>query len=131
MTQRTEETVGARIRRFRTDLGMSLSDVAERAEVAKGYLSVLENEESDAARRPSGATLLRVAAALGVTIADLIGEAPTSAGPALPPGLREFAEANDLPEADVHMLAQIEFRGRRPNSPEAWQFIYQAIRRSV
>ena len=34
-------------------------------------------------------------------------------------------------EADIEMLASIEFRGEKPKTPERWAFIYQAIRNSV
>jgi transcriptional regulator with XRE-family HTH domain len=130
-TTEEDEAVGARIRRFRDELGMSLGDLAERADVSKGYLSVLENEPPDGTRRPSGKTLHRIAQALGVTIGDLLGE-PLNATAALelPPGLQQFAEDHGLPESDVQMLAWIEFRGRQPRTAEAWQFIYQAIRMS-
>lgn len=128
MASSAAETVGARIRRYREELDLSLSDLAERAEVSKGYLSVLENDSGDENRRPSGTTLLRVATALGITIGDLLGESNDAAELAdLPPGLREFAEEHGLPETDIRMLAQIEFRGKRPRSAEAWQFVYQAI----
>jgi hypothetical protein len=48
-----------------------------------------------------------------------------------PPSLLEFAANHNLPEADVEMLAAIEFRGEQPKTAERWAFIYQAIRNSV
>jgi hypothetical protein len=45
--------------------------------------------------------------------------------------LIRFAEANDLTDADVEMLASIQFRGERPKTPERWAFIYNAIKTSA
>ena len=47
-----------------------------------------------------------------------------------PPSLLQFAKQAGLPEADIEMLAGIEFRGERPRTPERWAFIYEAIRNS-
>jgi hypothetical protein len=41
-----------------------------------------------------------------------------------------LAEEDDLPEADVMMLATIQFRGEAPATTERWRYIYQAIRSS-
>jgi transcriptional regulator with XRE-family HTH domain len=127
------ELLGERIRRFRDDLGLSLSELAQRAEISKGYLSALENEQPKANRRPSANTLIALSNALGVTFEDLLGEAieaiPRSGK--LPKGLVEFAKRDALPDADVEMLARIEFRGQQPKSADGWKFIYDAIRLSA
>jgi transcriptional regulator with XRE-family HTH domain len=123
-------SVGDQIRRFREERGLNLSQLAERSGVSKGYLWALENEPS--ARRPSAETLYAVARALGVTIADLMGRAVLSAPPAdIPDSLREFAEEEGLPEADVQMLASIQFRGEQPRTKERWRYIYTAISTSA
>ena len=49
----------------------------------------------------------------------------------LPQALIEFAEAEGLGERDKAMLAQINFRGKQPEQPEDWAFIWHAIRRSI
>jgi transcriptional regulator with XRE-family HTH domain len=123
-------SVGDRIRRFREERGLNLSQLAEHAGVSKGYLWALENDP--AARRPSAETLYAVARALGVTIADLMGR-EVLAAPAgdIPDSLREFAEEADLPEADIQMLASIQFRGERPRTKERWRYIYTAISTSA
>jgi transcriptional regulator with XRE-family HTH domain len=122
-------TVGGRLRRFREERGMSLSALADKAGVSKGYLSGLENDPS--ARRPSAKTLYAVADALGVTMADLLGRRLLSAAAVeVPDGLREFAAEAGLPEADVQMLASIQFRGEQPRTKERWRYIYTAIRTS-
>jgi transcriptional regulator with XRE-family HTH domain len=103
--------------------------VAPKAGVSKGYLSALENDPS--ARRPSAETLYAVAAALGVTIADLLGRRLLAEqAAAIPESLLEFAAEAGLPEADVRMLASIHFRGEQPRTKERWRYIYTAIRTS-
>jgi len=48
-----------------------------------------------------------------------------------PPSLLKYAKDAGLPEADIEMLAGIEFRGERPKTSDRWAFIYQAIRNSA
>jgi transcriptional regulator with XRE-family HTH domain len=123
---------GARIRRYRQERGLSLNQLAEQTGVSKGYLSTLENEQSSTtkSRRPSAETLYSIAKTLGVTMADLLGRKLLSTTPTEPPpdSLREFAEADRLPQADVAMLNAIQFRGERPKTVERWRYIYTAIR---
>ncbi len=124
------ETVGDRIKRYRTDKGWNLTQLAAETGLSKSYLSELE-AITDATKRPSGQTLYGIAAALGVTIADLLGQAvatiPTGERPE---SLLKFARERELPEADVEMLASIRFRGESPNTPERWAYIYDSIRNS-
>jgi hypothetical protein len=69
-----------------------------------------------------------LAKALGVTIADLLGERLTaSAEPGIDPALRELAEQDGLSQADVAMLASIEWRGEPPRTVRRWRHIYDAI----
>jgi hypothetical protein len=39
----------------------------------------------------------------------------------VPEGLREFAEEEGLPEADLQMLASIQVRGEQPRTKERWR----------
>jgi transcriptional regulator with XRE-family HTH domain len=118
--------LGARVRQFRTERGLTLSKLAERAEISKSYISAIEN---DAAPRPSGRTLYAIAEALGVTMSDLLGRRLlTEIDEERPESLQEFAREHHLPEADVRMLASINFRGGRPQTKERWAHIYSAIR---
>jgi len=124
-----EASAGARIRRYRQDRNLSLSQLAEQAGVSKGYLSALENDPDT--RRPSAETLYAIAKALGVTMSDLLGrKLLPAASTEIPPSLREFAEEEGLPEADVQMLSAIQFRGGPPRTKERWRYIYTAIRTS-
>lgn len=122
------EGLGERIRELRTRAGRSQADLARAADLSKAYMSELEG---DAGRRPSADVLLRIADALDVTIADLLGRpvAPES-DPDIPDSLRGFAEERGLDDEDVRMLARIRLREGRPRTKERWAFIYDAIRGS-
>ncbi len=62
--------VGGRVRRARAERGMTLERLSEASGVSVAHLSRLES----GGRQPSLATLLNVAAGLGVPVADLIEE---------------------------------------------------------
>jgi transcriptional regulator with XRE-family HTH domain len=125
-----DETLGQRIRRFRGDAGLTPSQLAERAAVSKSYVSSLESD-TEPERRPSADVLYRLAQALGVAMSDLLGR-PILVGPRpeRTAELLEFAREDRLPEADIEMLASIQFRGERPRTTARWRFIYEAIKNS-
>lgn len=122
--------LGARLRKRREERELTLSKLAENAGVSKSYVWSLENGRANA--RPSGRTLYAIAKALGTTMTDLLGQQllaePTRE---VPDSLREFAAADDLAEADVQMLAGVNFRGKQPDDVESWRFIWRAIRAGV
>lgn len=66
----TDDHLGKRIRHHREQQGLSLGQLAERANVSKGYLSALENQPD---KRPAAWTLYGIAEALGVNMYDLLG----------------------------------------------------------
>lgn len=111
---------------------MSAAQLAEAAQISRSYLSELENNKGDH-KRPSADKLYAIGTVLGVSMSELLGRplimAPTTAPP--PPGLAQFAEEYDLPDADVEMLASIRFRGETPQTSQRWQFIYNAIKTSA
>jgi transcriptional regulator with XRE-family HTH domain len=129
MSGKRREQLGDRIRRYREDKGMKLTQLADAAKISKGYLSNLENDPDH--KRPSATTLYAIAKALGVAMSDLLGEKLIIDHPNdVPKSLRNFADDANLPEADVAMLASIQFRGEKPRSKERWRHIYDAIRMS-
>jgi transcriptional regulator with XRE-family HTH domain len=121
--------LGARIKGYRQEKGLSQAELARQAGLSAAYLSELEG---GAGRRPSGRILLAIAEQLGVTVADLLGQAirPSSASQPLPEGLAEFAKQARLPAGDVEMLAGVRWRGDPPRSAKRWQVIYDAIQSS-
>jgi transcriptional regulator with XRE-family HTH domain len=122
--------VGQTIKRLRRESGMSLSELAARSEVSKGYLWKLERGEAE--MRPSAKTLYKIARALGTSMSALMGKAVLVEEPVkIPASLRKFAKEARLGERDEAMLAQVNFRGKQPERPEDWALIWHAIRRSV
>lgn len=122
--------VGQRIRQRRSELGITLTALADRAGVAKSYLSSLENGQGN--QRPSGRTLYRIAEALGTTMSDLLGtRLLVDPDHEVPAALREFAAYAGLSDRDIAMLAGINFRGQQPADRDAWAFVWRAIRASV
>jgi transcriptional regulator with XRE-family HTH domain len=124
------DQIAGRIRKRREEAGLSLGQLAEDADVSKSYLWRLESGSGQV--RPSGKTLYRIAGALGTTMSDLLGrEVLVDAPEDFPPSLIKFAQRNHLTPREQRMLAQIEFRGRRPQTMEDWEFLWNAIERSV
>jgi XRE family transcriptional regulator of biofilm formation len=61
--------IGVRVRQLRKERGLSITDLAERAGVAKSYLS---NIERDIQRNPSLLYLEKISAVLDVSVEQLI-----------------------------------------------------------
>jgi transcriptional regulator with XRE-family HTH domain len=119
--------IGDRLKEYRKSLGMSQADLARKSSVSAAYVSELE---SGLGKRPSGEILLRLANALEVTIADLLGQdiRPGDGDPPVPDSsLLEFAKERRLPRPDVEMLASIRFRGDPPRTSRRWAMIYDTI----
>ena len=121
-----------KIRHLREEKEWSLNKLAEIAGVSKAYLSQLEN---DVSKQPSAEILLKIASALGTTIADLLDK-PVRVHAKdfgeMPDGLRklinEQGETLDIREEDVKMLMSIRYRGNQPKTPEDWEHILRTIR---
>lgn len=64
------EAVGREIRRQRINRDLSQEALAERADLHRNYVGMLERGE----RNPSATTLVRLARALGIPVADLFRE---------------------------------------------------------
>lgn len=126
--------LGQKIRQLREENGLSLNGLAEEASISKAYLSQLEN---DVSKQPSAEILLKIASALGVTIADLLDQpvrvyAEDFEDEDIPYALREFidkrGDALDIQKEDVRMLMNIRYRGNQPKAVEEWEHILQTIR---
>lgn len=116
-------SLGERVRRYRIALGYSLSDLARQSGVSRSYLYQVESGESS----PTEEKLLALANALGISVAELLGQDVPLEALDIPSSLKVFAEQYNLPPEDVRMLARINYRGRRPNSIEGWRLLYMAI----
>jgi len=124
------EEFGERLRRERDKAAMSLAQLADATGISKPYLVRLENEPSN----PSLQVLRRLADALDVTVADLLG------GPRyrldddelhVPALLHAFADEAGLSTPEIRTLASIKFRkGDEPRSTKRWAYIYESLRLS-
>jgi transcriptional regulator with XRE-family HTH domain len=117
--------------RLREKEGLSLSEVARRAQISKAYLSQLEHGES---KQPSYEVLDRLATALGASVEVLTGRRgswdPSEHEP-VPASLRAFASQSGLPNVDIEMLSRIHYRGKRPRDPADWAHLYETIKRTI
>lgn len=114
-------SLGFRVRQLREKKAWSLTELAERAGISRSYLAQIESGESI----PTQAKILQLAEALGALPSELLGEESKIN---IPSSLREFAKKENLGSAEIHMLAQIEYRGSRPNTFEEWKAIYSIIK---
>jgi transcriptional regulator with XRE-family HTH domain len=112
------KALGRRIREERIKSGLSIQQLADLAGLTKAYLVRVETE----AANPSMDVVARIAEALDLTIADLVG------GPVIryvgdesevPPSLRAFAEQ-----------ARLSSSGEQPRTIERWQYVYQSLQMS-
>jgi len=122
--------LGQNIRFQRKGRGWSLAELELNSNVPKAYLSDLENGRGG---KPNIQYLYQIANSLETTIDALIrGSAAELRSPdaaeVLPPGLKEFAADAGLTDAEVRMLAALNFRGNRPRDKESWRAIYDVIK---
>lgn len=117
------------IRKRRQEEGLSVAELARLAQVSKAYISQLENNINGV--RPSADVLLRIASALGTSVSALLEKQDNNQLANIPEELQKFALVEHLPEEEIQLLARIEYRGRRPKTFKDWEFLYEAIKRSV
>ena len=121
--------VGDRIRQRRLEKNLSLAELARRADLSKGYLHSIEGGDT---QNPSAEILFRIANELGTTIGDLLGEDTIEdLVQDIPASLLQFAEEDNLTEADIKMLGKIQYRGKRPETVADWRFIFESIKRTL
>ena len=132
------ETVGQRIHYVRTQKGLTLEALAERADVSKSFLWEVEHDRSDI----SGARLLRMANALGASVDFLLRGAPAPQQyepPAIeiPRELGDLAEELGLSYRQTMTLLEVErsivarrsAKARRRKSKEEWRELYAGVKR--
>ena len=123
---RGDGSLGERVRRRRKSLSLTAKDLAESAGVSPSYISQLEHGKQD---RPSLEVLGALAAALGISTSELLGEALTVIPPPdTPPALASLAEELGLDATTTSMLASINLAGNRPATREGWLLIWLAIK---
>jgi transcriptional regulator with XRE-family HTH domain len=127
----SEWKIGPRLRQERQRADLSLAQLAGITGLSKTYLVKLETE---AGSNPSLEVLRRIAEALDLTVADLVGAPPLHGIPddyEVPTSLKAFAEQAGLSRHEVETLASIRWRkADRPQHPERWRYIYDSLKAS-
>jgi transcriptional regulator with XRE-family HTH domain len=130
-------TTGDRIREIRERRGMNQDQLADAANISKGFLSDVENNK----RNISSENLLKIANVLGASIDYLLrGETKTRVPQqpvVIPPELSEAAEelglsyAQTLETLEAHnsVVARRSNKEAKRLSIEEWKEFYRAIKR--
>ena len=116
-TNRKEFGAVVRDRRMKEDL--SQEELAQNVGISRVYLSQIER---GVAENVSVAIYEKLATYLGITLSQ---SSPTPTN--LPPALVKLQEEHSLPDADVRMLASLQFRGKKPATTEQWLLLYKLI----
>jgi len=136
---------GERLRRWRTERGVTLRDVSEASGISIAYLSDLERGKL---ANPTLDTLTALARALGVSLNELLGlDSEPATEPPLPEPLAEFrsspqfreavaSEANrwrmtpqEVERGWLDSLAAVRVGRRAPRTAGDYLFIFEAARR--
>lgn len=112
-----DQRIGARIRELRSEKGLTLDGLAERADVSRAMLSRIERGESS----PTAQLMNKVCGGLGITLSTLLAE---TAAPASPLARREaqpiwrdpatrYLRRNVSPAGSAIDIIEVEFPPRR------------------
>jgi transcriptional regulator with XRE-family HTH domain len=119
------------LRKQRARAGLSFAELSSVTGISRPYLVRLEND-SDA--NPSLDVLHRLAEALDVTIAELVGRPAVTIDTdsiEIPSTLRAYADEVGLPRQELVTLASIRWRrGEEPQTTERWRFLRDSLRAS-
>ena len=131
--------IGKNVKKYRELRDYTLPDLAVRAGVSKAFLWEIETGNS---KRPGAELLYKIAEALGVTIAHLMGKGATGDDaremiePEINDGLRAFInERKRLGQAlepeEIQSLSFVKLKGGRPQSKEQWSVVYGMLREMI
>jgi transcriptional regulator with XRE-family HTH domain len=114
---------GKKIRDRREEERWTQEDLAGKVGISRPYMSQIER---GVAKNLTLRLVQDLMTALDLRPSEVFEERPRWL--ALPPGLNEFAKEVDLPAEDVEMLANIQYRGKQPTTPEGWQALFATIK---
>ena len=127
--------IGDNISKYRQIRGLTLPDLATKAGVSKAFLWEIESGKS---KRPGAEVLFKIAEALEVTIAHLMGKEPGQEArdliePEVNHGLRAFinerkVQGRPLDPEEVKSLSYVQLRGGRPTTKEQWSLVYGMLK---
>src|SRR4051812_45025063 len=116
------------LRKQRARAALSLTDLSSVTGISRPYLVRLEN---DPEANPSLDVLHRLAEALDVTIAELLGRPAITIDAEsldIPSTLRAYADEVGLPRQELLTLASIRWRrGEEPQTTERWRFVRDSL----
>lgn len=123
------ETFGDRLRRLRTQKGLSLDELAAATGISKAYLWKLERKPDV---NPSIEIAQKLAEALGTTVGTLVPSADSKAQmPEIPESLSAAKKRFKMTDQEVRDLAGIRFRGGHPMTAEEWGLLYLQLKQIV
>ena len=106
--------------------------------MSKAFLWEIENGNS---KRPGAEVLSKIADALEVTIAHLMGRKPEgAAGPLVEPEVNEGLQAfiidrkrqgQPLEPEEIQSLSYVQLRGGRPRTKDQWALIYGLLKETT
>lgn len=128
------ENLGERIKSLRIEKGLTLSQLAKDAELSKGLLSKLENNENS---NPSIDTLYKIAEALKITIADILETQKAQIKRIVPDKkplwlkglIKSIGKNPDQSILDAMYVLQNR-KSDLSDDPKHWEFIYKSIENS-
>jgi transcriptional regulator with XRE-family HTH domain len=127
-------TLAKRMAELRDKAGLSIDELAKKAGISKTYVWELEKDETGS-KKPSADVLLRLAAALSSTIAELLALPMVTiqhTAVELPPALLQLQDrlkkqGNPLTDQDLRDLAGTRFRGGQPRTVDEWNQLYLTL----
>ena len=127
--------IGDNIKKYRQIRGLTMPDLATKAGVSKAFLWEIESGKS---KRPGAEMLFKIAEALDVTIAHLMGKEPGKEAmdliePEINDGLRAFinerkVQGSPLDPEEIKSLSYVQLRGGRPTTKEQWSLVYGMLK---
>lgn len=116
-----QKVLGQRIKQRREQLGMGQTELAGQVGVTRQTIAKLED---DPTQNPKLDNLRRIASALGVSVAYLIGE-----GHPVPENLRSLALNNGILYKDLDPLLLMNFEGKESRTEEEWRHLLESAKK--
>jgi len=127
--------IGPQVKKHREIQGLTLSELAAKADVSKAFIWEIEQGNS---KRPGAEVLYKIASALNVTIAELMGKpSPKTQDEGIESeindGLRAFLDekkrqGSPLEPDEIKSLSYVQFRGGRPQTKDQWALVYLTLK---
>lgn len=126
-------SLSRKLKELRQAKDLSVAELADRCGVSEPYLRQIENGRKE---NPSASILKKLSAALGTTVADLLGSSVILSEQGLdnvPKSLKAFVKKRGrrlgLRQEDIEVLKNVHFRGQSPNREEDWELLFLLLKR--